>query len=230
MALDGVATILKASEQGEIFNLVKPEKLINEISREFSVCPKPVIKDKFAKAVKDLCKDCNALSLEFTAFVSNTEFSDNSSVCIDLSDILQDKFRISGVGRVKTLDWEDIPSKINTILPINRDLYPGFYFQLFSENRKVRLMPVCGDNFKMQMVVYLFPEDPVGSIPEILLNDFQDAITFKTKADLFEVPGRSWSNPEASLYYQRKYSDEIGNSLIAFANRFNRERKRLRQV
>jgi len=57
---------------------------------------------------------------------------------------------------------------------------------------------------------YLQPEKTATTLPDVLWNDHEDAISNGARCRLLRLPGRSWSNPELAGYYQREF--EFGKS------------------
>ena len=62
--------------------------------------------------------------------------------------------------------------------------------------------------------VFLKPTRAAADLPDILYNDWFDAIESGTKAVLMEMPGKKWTSPRIAMVNYKKYRYGIGEAKI----------------
>lgn len=225
---DVTGIIFNGGTPAPFFEMVEPDEIASELLPEFKGCPKPVIERSVTRAVKDFCRVSGVFQLTFNADVTGLNESPEASVAFNLSEYLTDT-EILSVGTVQSQSWKDIPLKITSLMPPDKDLLLGFYYQIFGVNKtQFRIFPLAGDNFKLKITVYLNPTST--KVPAFIVDEYRDAIIYKAKSQLFEQFSKPWTNPEAALYYKSVYNSEVGQVVLDSSHKFNKERKSVRMI
>ncbi len=183
----------------------------NRCKSDLPGCPGPIIRDAVRDTVIDFCRETGRLrkSFEHAVAVVDVDTADNDSVTISLSsyytghtpvrlaEFAVDGYYYTTVWFEPSTDLTDLSSLINTSLR---------YYH-FPSSTQIKLFPFTGTvaamNFFLRLTVQ--PDRDATSVDDLFWNDYLDAIVAGTKQRLMAQVGKTWSNPEASGYFGRKY-------------------------
>ena len=80
-----------------------------------------------------------------------------------------------------------------------------------------------------QTTAFLKPTRAATDLPDILYNDWSEAIESKAKAELMLMPGRKWTNPQIAMINQGKYRHGLGEAKIKARKTNNQSQLMVRQ-
>ena len=103
-------------------------------------------------------------------------------------------------------------SVIDHYIEIRRDggvLRPGVSYDVLPD-RNIKLTSELEEDVILTAIVALKPTRDATQLPDILFNQYYEAITHGARARLLAQTNQEWGDPQASDYHRRIFEGEVG--------------------
>ncbi len=162
------------------------ERFVDEIMGDVPGCPEPTIKKKVLDAAIQFCNDTWIWQKRTPISIASGE----ASVLIPTPD----NAMVAGLRNVEV---------------------SGVAFHGFTrEVSQITLDDACSHDFVIDADVAFKPARNTTTLPDILLEDWFDAVASKAKVLLMIQPAKTWSNPVLAGSYETLYQGYVGTAKV----------------
>ena len=169
-------------------------------------CPRALIIEAVRQKAIEFCAKSRFWRKELDGFytvVDDGEYELNTPVDSTISDLLVIKVN-KEVLAPKTQD--ELESNYGLEWRESKGL-PKFFFM--KDMATVVLVPFPDVVYPVRVLVALKPTQAAQGVDEIIFEEYKNVITHGALAYLQQMPEKSWSNPNMSVFYQGMFETEI---------------------
>ena len=186
------------------------EDFLSRILPECAGCSNFIAEQALHDTILDFCSTTKIITKAFSETILSTDIdsSENDSVDIDVSEAGDDLRPVTVCAMEDGTTSFIMEYKEATNDIALSDLGTEYKYFFFPEPNIIRIFPVSSA-CTMYLEVAFKPTQDADVYPDILHEDWVDAIAYGTKERLMRMQNNAWTNLDMSIYYRKLYRTEI---------------------
>lgn len=195
------------------------EDFLAEVQSAAPGCPEPVILTRIAEAAREFCEKApvwtEELPLIDVVATTHTYVLTPTVTNAKVHDILVVEYDGRGIGPTTEQELADF-------LPRWRSLSGGIIAYLAPARGSVRLVRTPDTDLASGLFVEVSVKPGRNStgdnqLPNVLFDDWYDAIVSGAISRVCSMPGRTWTNPGLADVHGRQFDDKVADARVAYA-------------
>jgi len=168
-------------------------------------CPQVMAEQAVLDTLSDFCAQTWVLTRGLGVTISTVDSTLNDQTNIDLGDAVPSGFRPVGIKlfSIDGVEWPiDRMYVVNHVDVIASELAKKFYY--FENNQSLVVFPVAVGSAYIEVAIA--PNPDATTIDDHIYNFWIDPVVCGAKSRLLRMPGKTWTNGEGALIFDRVYS------------------------
>lgn len=161
------------------------DRFLNTVRRDVPGCPNPLIKDEVLSAAIEFCERTSIYTEKLTESVlAGAE---------TLTITLPANTALIGIDRLEINDTD--------------------YFDIDHDGTTIDFGEAVPSALTIYVYVSLKPLRTVTTLPDVLFNDWFQAIAAGAKAKLMIMPEKKWTNPNLAMVHADVFENKVGSAI-----------------